>query len=297
MLTPPLAHAGVPVQPHDVWTTWNLDPTVMLGLFVITALYWRGARRGGRQDRQRRDRAFWLGMLAVIVALVSPLEPLAGAIASGHMVQHVVLILVAAPLLARSAPASTILRGGPSVLRSLRGRVRRRAPGLATAMRAPSHPALVWPLHVAALWLWHSATAYDLAVENLWWHAVEHASFLVTGVWFWRLIVGPRRTRRVPEGLALLLVFGMTLQSVFLSLLLTFSREAWYDAYATTTAAWGLTPLADQQLAGVLMWVPAGAVYLAVALTVFARWIRGAGPPTADTDQVGAPAGVGPLRR
>lgn len=280
MLIPLLAHTGVPVRPHDVWTTWNLDPALLTGLFVVTALYWRGSRRGARRDRERRDRAFWTGMAAVVVALVSPLEPAADAIASGHMVQHVVLVLVAAPLLARSAPSSTLLRGGPAAVRRVRGRVRRRVPGLAAAMRTPSHPALVWLLHVAALWFWHSAGAYDAAVGNGWWHAAEHASFVVTGVWFWRIVVGPRPAR-VPDGLALLLVFGMATQSVFLSLLLTFSREAWYDVYTTSTAAWRLAPLADQQLAGVLMWVPAGAVYLALALSVLVRWVRAAGPVTA----------------
>ena len=298
MLTPALAHTGVPVRPHDLWTTWNLDPPVVAGLLLIAALYWRGSRRGSRPGQARRDRAFWGAILVIVVAIVSPLEPLADALASAHMVQHVLLILIAAPLLALSSPSSAVLRGAPPPVRRFRGRLRMRAPRFAAALRTPSHPALLWLLHVAVLWLWHSAATYDAAVGNAWLHTAEHASFVITAVWFWTVILGPRRTRRVPEGLGLLLVFGMTMQSVFLSVLLTFAREPWYAAYRDTTAAWNLTPLADQQLAGVLMWVPAGAVYLGCALLVFTRWMQSAGPASEVTlPEVAAGTAYGHGRR
>ncbi len=280
-----LGHAGQPIAPHDLWRAWNLDPVLVVGLLVAAAVYQRGRRRGGaRQGDAWRARFFAAAIATLAVAFISPLEPLSGALASAHMVQHVLLVLVAAPLLALSAPTSTLLRGCPLPVRRARGRLRRRLPLPSSALRAPSHPATVWLLHVGVLWFWHSAAAYDAALRDDLVHGVEHLAFLVTALLFWRVVIGGRRAGRVPEGLGVLLVFGMAMQSVFLSLLLTFASEAWYGAYATTTAPWGLDPLADQHLAGVLMWVPAGAIYVAAGLALFAAWIR-----RAELDAAGAP--------
>jgi putative membrane protein len=103
---------------------------------------------------------------------------------------------------------------------------------------------------------------------------LEHAGFLVTAVLFWHVVIGTRSSERVSNGLGAMLVFAMAMQSVFLSLLLTFARTPWYAGYAETTTPWGLEPLADQQLAGVIMWIPAGAVSLVTALTLLVAWIR-----------------------
>jgi cytochrome c oxidase assembly factor CtaG len=132
----------------------------------------------------------------------------------------------------------------------------------------------VWLLHVGTLWFWHAAVPYDAALDSELLHILEHATFLVTAWLFWRVVIGARGAGRVPNGAGVLLVFGMAMQSVFLSLLLTFARNPWYSGYAATTTPWGLEPLADQQLAGVIMWIPAGLVYLAAGLTLMAAWIQ-----------------------
>jgi cytochrome c oxidase assembly factor CtaG len=124
------------------------------------------------------------------------------------------------------------------------------------------------------LWLWHSAALYGAALDSQPLHVAEHLTFVVTAWLFWRVVISARLGERVPAGLGVLLVFGMAMQSVFLSVLLTFAESAWYPGYATTTAAWGLTHLGDQQLAGVIMWVPAGLIYLGVALMLMATWLR-----------------------
>ena len=103
-------------------------------------------------------------------------------------------------------------------------------------------------------------------------HVAEHASFVLTGLLFWQVVLGARGA--VSNGLGILLVFTMAMQSVFLSALLTFASSPWYAGYQSTTATWNLEPLADQQLAGVIMWIPAGLVYLGVALALLVRWIR-----------------------
>ena len=275
MLTPILAHAGQPPAPHDLWGAWNLHPALLGGLVLVMWAYRRGQTSGPRREIDTwRARCFAVAVAALGVALVSPLDALAGALASAHMVQHVLLLLVAAPLLAWSAPASVLLRGSPLALRRASGRWRRRLRLTHGNLRALYHPAAVWLLHVGVVWFWHAAVPYDAALASQPVHILEHASFLVTALLFWRVVIGARNPERVSHGLGVLLVFAMAMQSVFLSVLLTFARTPWYAGYATTTTPWGLEPLADQQLAGVIMWIPAGAVYLAVALTLMVAWIR-----------------------
>jgi putative membrane protein len=275
VLTPVLAHLGQPPAPHDLWSAWNLDP-VLLGGFVLAAwAYRRGHASGPRRPVDSwRARCFAAALAALGVALVSPLDALSGALASAHMVQHLLLILVAAPLLALSAPASAILRGSPLAVRRASGRWRRRLGLTHGNLAVLRHPAAAWLLSVGVLWFWHAAAPYDAALDNQLLHVLEHASFLVTAVLFWHAVVGVRGADRVPGGLGVLLVFAMAMQSVLLSVLLTFARTPWYSGYATTTAPWGLDQLADQRLAGVIMWIPAGGIYLGAALVLLVTWVR-----------------------
>ena len=254
---------------------WNLDPVLLSGFLLAALAYRRGQTgRPRRQVDTWRGRCFTGALLALGVALLSPLDALSSALASAHMVQHLLLLLVAAPLLALSAPSSTILRGSPLAVRRASGRWRRRLGLTHGNLRAVGHPAVVWLLSVGALWFWHAAGPYDAALDSEPLHLLEHVSFLVTAVLFWHVVVGFRGVARVSNGLGVLLVFAMAMQSVFLSLLLTFARTPWYSGYATATAPWGLDPLTDQQLAGVLMWIPAGGIYLVVALALLVSWIR-----------------------
>lgn len=261
-----LAHDDAPV-PGQLWSDWHPDPLVLLVLLLVGALYWQGRTRS---PVGWRGWCFAAGLGAVAVAVLSPLDALSRALASAHMVQHLLLTLVAAPLLALSAPAGPLLRGGPAAARAVVRRWRR----LPLVVDAARNPVVVWLLHVGVLWGWHSAALYDAALRNPLLHAVEHTSFLLTAVLFWRVVVGARAVR-VSPGLGVLLVFAMTLQSGLLSLLLTFASTPWYDGYTTTTRPWGLEQLSDQHLAGSIMWVPAGFVHLGVALALLVAWVRG----------------------
>jgi putative membrane protein len=282
MLT--LAHSGPPPTPDDIWAAWNLNAVLIGGLLVAVWAYARGRAGGWRRHGDTwHATCFALGLLTIAVALISPLDALSSALASAHMVQHVLLVLVAAPLLAFSAPSTTLLRGTPSGFRRFLGRWRGRLGLTWTNLWGLRHPTIVWLLHVGTLWFWHAAVPYDAALKSEVLHAVEHTSFVVTGLLFWRVVVGGRWAGRVSQGLGLMLVFGMALQSVFLSVLLTFAGTPWYSGYATTTRAWHLEPLADQQLAGVIMWVPAGMIYLGAALALLVAWIQ-----TADREDIAA---------
>jgi putative membrane protein len=275
VLIPVLAHPGQPPAPHDLWSAWNLHPVLLGGLLLTAWAYWRGQTSGPRRPIDTwRARCFTAALVALGLALLSPLDALSGALASAHMVQHLLLLLVAAPLLALSAPSSAILRGSPLALRRASGRWRRRLGLTHGNLGVLRHPAAVWLLSVGVIWFWHAAAPYDATLDNQLLHVLEHASFLVTAVLFWQVVVGVRGAARVSGGLGVLLVFAMAMQSVFLSVLLTFARTPWYSGYAETTAPWGLDPLTDQQLAGVIMWIPAGGIYLVVALALLVAWIR-----------------------
>jgi putative membrane protein len=270
-----LAHPGQPPAPHDLWSAWDLHPVLLGGLLLAAWTYHRGQSRGPKRPADRwRARCFTAALVALGLALLSPLDGLSSALASAHMVQHLLLLVVAAPLLALSAPSSAILRGSPLAVRRASGRWRRRLGLTHGNLGVLRHPAAVWLLSVGMLWFWHAAAPYDAALDSEPLHLLEHVSFLVTAVLFWHVVVGVRGTARVSDGLGVLLVFAMAMQSVFLSVLLTFARTPWYSGYAATTAPWGLDPLTDQQLAGVLMWIPAGGIYLAVALALLVSWIR-----------------------
>ena len=221
----------------------------------------RGAERVS--ERPAPERRAERGLLPLVLAYVP--VPVVGAILS------VVWDVGATP--GRTA-VDLPLRGSPLAVRQAVGRWRRRLGLRRAGLRALSHPAAAWLLHVATLWFWHAAVPYDAALANPFLHALEHASFLGTALLFWRSVIGTRSPRRVPNGLGVLLVFVMAMQSVLLSLLLTFAEAPWYAGYATTTTPWGLQPLADQQLAGVIMWITAGLVYLGAAQALLATWIR-----------------------
>lgn len=271
MLTELHLHTGQPVAPHDVWTAWEIDPLV-LGAVAVTALaYGRGLKSLSRRDT--RGRFFGAGVVVVLVAVASPLEGMAGSLASAHMVQHMLLVMVAAPLLAWARPLPTILHGSPLSWRKATGSWRRRWRLTPSRMDRLAHPALAWLFLAGTLWLWHSSSMYDLALRSEAVHALEHALFLVAAVWFWSAVLRGMWSPRHSVGPAILMLFTMGVQGVLLSAMLTFSDYPWYEAYAGTAPLWGLTPLEDQHLAGLIMWIPGGLLYTGSALAVLIRWL------------------------
>lgn len=283
MLTPILAHAGRPASAHDLWAGWAPDPLLVLLLLGALWVHHRGRTPSRRPDHRRRARTYVAGIVVLAVALVSPLEALAHDLLAAHMVQHVLMVLVAAPLLAFSAPGPALLRGMPGAARRLSSDVRARARRRPLVLRLPSHPVTVLLLYLVSLWGWHASLAYGAALDHDGWHGLEHVMFVGTALLLWRVLLSGRRGQRVPGGLALLVTFGAAMGSVLLSALMTFSTEPWYDAYLATTPAWGIDPLDDQHLAGALMWVPAGAIHVLIALRLFASWLHESGDPVSSS--------------
>ncbi|WP_420452662.1 cytochrome c oxidase assembly protein [Ilumatobacter sp.] len=265
-----LAHDGAPVRPHDALRAWDLDPSVVAPLAVVAWLHHRGRRPG--RDGAGRDVALVAALVIVAIALLSPIDAVAGVLLSAHMVQHVLLVTVAAPLLAWAAPGAALLRGTPVAIRRRLVRTRRSSGLHHRRLVRLRHPALRWLALVVVLWVWHASSLYSLAIRDGRAHALEHASFLGAAFLFWTVIIGPSRMRLEP-GFAILAVFTLTLQGIVLSMLMTFSRLVWYEPYRVEASGWGLDPLTDQQLAGVIMWVPTGFVHTGITLALLFRWL------------------------
>lgn len=276
---PAWAHPGAAL-PQDVWSAWSLEPAVFFAIGLSALLYARGVGRlwrragVGRGIRRWRFACFAAGLAVLFVALVSPLDAMGGALFSAHMVQHELLMLVAAPLLVLGLPMIPFLWALPIGWRRGLGRLAK-APPVAGGIRALTHPLAAWTLYAAALWTWHAPELYQATLRSDWIHTAQHASFTGSALLFWWVLLHPPRMRRGEYGTSILFVFTTAVHGSLLGALLTFAREPWYPAYAPTAAAWGLSPLEDQQLGGLIMWVPPGLLYLGIALVALGLWLRG----------------------
>jgi putative membrane protein len=270
---PAAAHGPVPIQPDALWRVWSFDPLVVVPLLIAHWAYGHGtlrlwARAGrGRGIGRRHVLAFLLGEAVLIVALVSPLDQLGGTLLSAHMAQHGLLIAVAPPLL-------LLGRSGVAFAWAFRARNRRsffasrnwRA--FARLANAFSRPVPAASLHGLALWAWHAPGVFDAALASEWLHALEHASFFGTALLFWRALGNARGARRVTPALGA--AFFTLIHSGLLGALISLAPRPLYGWYGATEL-WALSALEDQQLAGLLMWVPMGGVYFAACLYLASR--------------------------
>lgn len=260
------------VTPATLWTSWRPDLGIVVALMGISVVYaravhllWASAgHRVGISGRQAT--MFGLGVIVLAVALVSPLDTVATALFSAHMVQHLLLALVAAPLLVAGRLHVAVMPLWPIRWRrwwagTVMVQLRRHAPlGIVLAVL----------LHVAVVVAWHLPSLYDLAVRSDPVHALEHLTMVAAALPFW---VAMGTARRTPGGTAALGAFVVTLSFTLLAAAMTISARPWYDSHLATTLPWGLTPLQDQQLAAAIMWVPGGMVYLAAAMAAVVRWL------------------------
>lgn len=264
------AHPGETLQPDDLWTAWEFDPGVVIPLVVTGLLYVLGTRRQ-RIATGGQNVCFWCGWISLLVALVSPLHPLGEVLFSAHMVQHEILMLIAAPLLVISRPLVTFLWGMPFEWRRNVGRWAKQEPVHRT-WTFLTEPLTAWSIHAAAIWTWHAPYLFDLTLRSDLAHTAQHLSFFLSALLFWWALFYAHG--RKAYGAAVFYLFTTAVHTGILGALLTFAPHVWYSAYSTTTQAWGLTPLEDQQIGGLIMWVPASLVYLAAGLWLFAGWLK-----------------------
>jgi putative membrane protein len=265
-----LAHSGEPLRPDDLASAWEFDPGVVIPLVISALLYGRGTYVQ-RITNRRQNLYFWSGWTMLALALVSPVHALGEVLFSAHMVQHEILMLAAAPLLVLSRPLVTFLFGLPFGWRRNLGQWAK-AEYVRRIWTFLTEPLTAWSVHAAAIWIWHAPFLFELTLKSELAHIAQHLSFFLTALLFWWALFYAHG--RNAYGLAVFYVFTTAVHTSILGALLTFAPRVWYPAYSTTTQAWGLTPLEDQQIGGLIMWVPAALVYLAAGLWLFACWLK-----------------------
>jgi putative membrane protein len=264
------AHSGEALEPHDLLTAWTFEPGTTIPLVIAALLYAAGARRS-RGVTGRQAALFWTGWIVLALALVSPLHELGEVLFSAHMAQHEILMLVAAPLLVLSRPLVPMLWALPLGWRRRTGQwAKARIPHAVWV--GITAPVAAWWIHAVALWIWHAPPLFQATLTSEGMHALQHASFFGSALIFWWSLFYARG----PEdyGASVLYLFTTAVHTSILGALLTFAPRVWYPAYAQSSLPWGLNPLSDQQIGGLIMWVPAGLVYVAAGLALLAAWLR-----------------------
>ena len=253
----------------DFWLTqWNWEPSILIGTALITGLYLyaigplRKRYYPAEQVRRGQTISFLLGMLVMFLALVSPLDELGDSyLFSAHMVQHLFLTIVGPPLL---------LLGTPEwfVKPLLRNKV------VFKIAKALTYPAVAFVLYNADFWLWHAPPLYNATLENQNIHILEHLTFIVFGILYWWPIFSPSKDLpRLSIGGQILYLFLSGMPSVLLGAGLTFSPPL-YAPYLAAPRVWGISAATDQQLGGLIMWVPVSILYIIIMSVLFIHWMQ-----------------------
>ena len=273
-------HLGGFLLSHELWTSWNVEPSIWIPILLSIWIYvwgtrnvWRRAGRGhGITSRQ------WISfvgaILILVLTLMSPLDALSEALFSAHMVQHLILMLVVAPLLVISDFQLALLWALPRRRAQALGSGFNQSRSVSGGWRVLSNPVFVWIAFTLANWFWHAPVLYQAALHNELIHTLEHLTFIITAMLFWWVLFKHTQPDHIHYALAIPFLFLTVLQSGILGALMTFTSEPWYPDYAVSVMRWGLTPLQDQQLAGLIMWIFGGTVFTLLTIGYFAAWLR-----------------------
>ncbi len=249
-------------------STWTWDPSVVLGCIGLLVAYVAALRF----RLSRTTIYFFAGVLVLLFALVSPIDTLGDLyLLSAHMLQHLLLVLVVPPLLLLGIPE-------PLARQALRW------PLLARLERFFRQPVLAWFIGVGTLTGWHAPVLYDAALENVQIHILEHLMFLASSLIFWLPVLTPLQEERLsPLQIALYLMPAAS-ATTLLGLAIAYAPHVLYPFYLRTfdprgilallREQWGLDPKSDQEIAGLMMWVPGSFVYLGAIMISLARWFN-----------------------
>lgn len=273
-----LAHGEVAEEPvfPDILLQWDLDPVFILSIGLVVWLYALGVRKVRREHPKspfpgRRAAFFFAGMAALVVAILSPLAYYDTTLFSVHMWQHMIITLVAAPLIALGTPITLALRAAsPRIRREL----------LLPILHSPvvkvlSFPVVAWLALTVTMWGSHFSPLYDEALENAWLHRLEHLWYIAGALLFWWPVIAADPVRwRMNHPLRILYLFLQMPQNSFLGVAFYSSGSVLYDHYETLIRTWGPSPLTDQQLAGISMWVLGDLIFLGAVAAVAYGWVQ-----------------------
>jgi putative membrane protein len=255
---------------------WSLDPLVVVPLGLVLLLYVAGwVRLSGRSSARRTGAGLFLSGWGVLAfALVSPLHQAGERSFTMHMIEHELIMLVATLLLVASSAGGVLAWGLPRRIRLALGGGWK-AP-LAALWKRLAEPVTATVIQAVVMWVWHAPGLFDRTLQSSGWHIAQHLSFVLSALLFWWAMLHPRGGRS-GYGVSAACLFVTSLVGGALGALMSFSQSPWYSEYAAMEMSGiGLDPVADQQLAGLLMWIPGGLVHGAAALVLFYKWLKSA---------------------
>jgi cytochrome c oxidase assembly factor CtaG len=290
---PVLAHGEVPADPPTFGALllgWTFEPVPTLGIAAASGVWLWAVRRVNQRHPanpvpRRRTVAFLAAMLALAFGLISGIERYDTTLFSIHMVQHVLLVLVAAPLIALAGPVTLILRlSSRSVRRQWLLPILHSRP-----LRWLAFPVTAWVIFAAVMWASHFSGLFDVALENPLAHDLEHSLFLASALLFWWPAVGlDPAPWRLAHPARIVYVFLQMTQNTFLAVVILNAAGVLYPHYATLGQPFGIDPLADQRLAAGLMWILGDTIFLGAIMVLVAGWMRADARGLARTDRQAA---------
>ncbi len=266
--------------------SWEWRPAVLLPLLIFGVLYTLGWRRLRQKSSHRRLANGWrlaaylAGLLLLLLALVSPIDVLGGQLFFMHMIQHLLLVMMAPPLLVLANPMPFLLWGLPQPLRRQAGGLLstalHRRSALRRGIRSATGPGLVLLLYVVALLIWHDPNLYDAALRDQFVHDMEHISFFLPAMLYWWHVVGagPRIHRQFGRAARVAFLIAAIPPMMLTGIAIAFANQPIYSYYLTVPRPWGLDVLSDQRIAGIIMWIPGSMMHLIGVLIVAARWLQ-----------------------
>jgi putative membrane protein len=261
--------------------SWSWRPEIILSLVLAATIHlagrWRLKQRGGGQVIAPWRTAAYLGGLAVLwLALMSPIDVLSSQYFFMHMIQHLLLVMIAAPLLLIGNPMPIMLWGLPSTLRLEVGQWLRPDATFRRVVAAVTRPGLVWLYFVVAVVGWHDPNAYNATLESDIVHDLEHISFFGTAILFWWHVTGvaPRMHKRLSTGARIGYTLAAVPPNAITGIAISFASAPIYTYYETVPRLGSMTVMQDQMLGGTIMWIPGSMMYLLAALILVAKLVR-----------------------
>ncbi len=285
--------------------SWEFEPTIIIGVVLAGWLYARGWRRlrrrgqGGKYLKAWRAWCYYGGLATIVIALMSPIATFDSVFFFAHMTEHILLIMFAAPLIWLGAPMVPTLWGFNPRARRRIGRIFHESHPVNRVFTFLTRAGVALGLYVLVLWVWHIPALYDAAQGSTFMHEMEHALFLGTSLLFWWPVIHPSGTkRRLGYGASILYIFPAKIAGFVLGAALTLSAEPYYRTFLNSPSIWGLTPLGDQQLGGLIMWVAGGLLYIIPLLVLVLMMMREDEGDLwiPEAVRVGRDAGAGPGR-
>jgi cytochrome c oxidase assembly factor CtaG len=260
-------------------TAWSWDPIVVLGVSVAGVVYargWRALRRRGKHvASSARATCFAAGLGLIVLALLSPIGTYDQALFSLHMTEHLLLTVGAAPLLLLGKPLVPLLWGLPEEERRGAARLLHPRGALFGICSALARPTVALGLFTVTFALWHVPALYDAAQGQTLVHYAEHGMFFTTALLFWWPVIHPGGGARTLGKIAAIAYISVPmLEGTLIGALLTFAQRPFYATYIAAPRLTGLSPVEDQQLAGLIMWIPGGLVYGVAVLWLLASVLR-----------------------